>query len=292
MYNEIKRDNRRLLTALGAYLNHTPDFITGDIVKELCTECAVTAEEAYSLLLASALGLQIYESDADLTLYSRYFPHMVRKCDPSFYRNDPYFRTIRIPERTRGTWTLTHKCYKPYEAFVFDDFITLPDGRVIPQIGFFTEEFHYPCVLEDGREWMLITPNEIHTMADAIRNAHGHVLTYGLGMGYFAFMTGMRTAVEDVTIVERDARVIALFTEVLLPQFPCRDKLRIHCDDAFRFAKTDARGYDYIFADIWHDPSDGLEAYKRLKSYEPNAPGADFAYWIEPTLRAYLTDLI
>ena len=86
--------------------------------------------------------------------------------------------------------------------------------------------------------------------------------------------------------------MIELFKEEILPQFPCRDKLRIVCDDAYRFAQTDARGYDYIFADIWHDPSDGLAAYKRLKSCETNAPGADFAYWIEPTLRAYLTGWI
>ena len=292
MQNETKHDNRRLFTALGAYLNGTPDFITGAIVRELCAECALSAEEAYSLLLASALGLQIYENDADFTLYSRYFPHMVQKQDQSRFRNNLYLRTIRIPEKSRGPWTLTHQCYKPYEAFVCNDCIMLPDGRVIPQIGFFTEEFRYPCVLEDGREWMLITPNEIHTMEDAIRNAHGHVLTYGLGMGYFAFMAGMRAAVADVTVVERDTRVIELFKEEILPQFPCRDKLRIVCDDAYRFAQTDARGYDYIFADIWHDPSDGLAAYKRLKSCETNAPGADFAYWIEPTLRVYLTGWI
>lgn len=291
---QIKNDNRRILSGLSEYLNRTPDFITGEIVTELTDEYSLSAEEAYSLLLASAIGLHMYENDADLALYSRYFPHMVRKLDPEPYRADPYLRTIRIPEKRNGTWSFTYKQYKPYETFVFDDFLTLPDGRVIPQLGFFTEPFSYPCIMENGREWMLITPNEMNTMAGAIRNAHGQVLTYGLGMGYFAFMAGMREEVSSVTIVEHDARVIALFREELLCQFPCRDKIILCCDDAFRYAEHKAAtvGYDYVFSDIWHDPSDGLEAYKRLKTLEFVLPDAQFAYWIEPTMRPYLLGLL
>ena len=41
-----------------------------------------------------------------------------------------------------------------------------------------------------------------------------------------------------------------------------------------------------VFADIWHDPSDGLEPYVFLKALEK--PGIHYSYWIENTLKCYL----
>lgn len=293
MTERIQMDNRQILYAMSMYLNKTPDFITGKIMHDLCLEYDLSPEEAFSLLLASATGLQIAEKDTDFTIYQRYFPHMIHRLDPADYRNNPYLQHVHIPQKHYENWTFCQKSYKPYEAFVFDDLKTLPDGRIIPQIGFFEESFSYPCVMENGREWMLITPNEIHTMASSIQYAHGRVLTYGLGLGYFAFMAGMRNEVSSITVIERDAHVISLFRTFLLPQFPCREKITLIEADAFQYAETEAAqsGFDYVFSDIWHDPSDGLEAYQRLKACEKYLPNADFSYWIEPTLRIYLRGL-
>jgi hypothetical protein len=47
-------------------------------------------------------------------------------------------------------------------------------------------------------------------------------------------------------------------------------------------------GYDYVFADIWHDPSDGVELYKRFKNLEHLMPDAEYDYWIEATMKYYL----
>ena len=52
-----------------------------------------------------------------------------------------------------------------------------------------------------------------------------------------------------------------------------------------RLADSD---FDFVFADIWHDPSDGVPAYKRLKETEKYLPSADFSYWIEKTLKCYI----
>ena len=58
---------------------------------------------------------------------------------------------------------------------------------------------------------MLITPNEIETMKKSISEATGNVLTYGLGLGYYAYMVSMKENVESVTIVEKDKEIIDLF---------------------------------------------------------------------------------
>lgn len=43
-----------------------------------------------------------------------------------------------------------------------------------------------------------------------------------------------------------------------------------------------------LFTDLWHDPSDGVEAYLKMKQYEPLLPGARLLNWIENTLLHYL----
>ena len=103
-------------------------------------------------------------------------------------------------------------------------------------------------------------------------------------------MCARKDEVESVTVVERDESVIKLFRELLLPCFENKEKIEIVCADAFEFAEKEApiRAFDYIFADIWHDPSDGVEAYKRFKSLEHLCPETKFDYWIEKTLKLYM----
>ena len=82
--------------------------------------------------------------------------------------------------------------------------------------------FYFPAVLENGNEWMTVTPNEVETMKEAISQARGRVAAYGLGLGYFAFMASEKSDVTGVTVIERDEQAIRLFEEEILPQFPHR----------------------------------------------------------------------
>jgi hypothetical protein len=50
--------------------------------------------------------------------------------------------------------------------------------------------------------------------------------------------------------------------------------------------------FDYVFCDLWHDASDGLDLYLRLKKYEKKAPDARFDYWIEPSLLSVLRHMV
>lgn len=292
MGNNLKfaQYNNILFKKLSVFINHEADFIRPEFIESLCRDCDISKEEAYCFTLAASIDLDTEKNPCDAEIFEEYFPDMVHLLKNKDYENNPYLKNIRIPTKKLGKWELCYKTYVPYQAFVFDDPKITRDGKIIPQIGFFEKEFSYPAVLESGTEWMLITPNEINTMRAPISGAHGKVLTYGLGLGYFAYMVSEKESVSSVTIVERDKNAISLFRDIILPQMPRKDKINIICDDAFYFAETRLADsdFDFVFADIWHDPSDGVPAYKRLKATEKYLPSADFSYWIEKTLKCYI----
>lgn len=292
MENNLKfaQYNNILFKKLSVFINHEADFIRPEFIESLCRDCDISKEEAYCFTLAASIDLDTEKNPRDAEIFEEYFPDMVHLLKNKDYENNPYLKNIKIPSKKLGKWELCYKTYVPYQAFVFDDPKITRDGKIIPQIGFFEKEFSYPAVLESGTEWMLITPNEINTMRAPISGAHGKVLTYGLGLGYFAYMVSEKESVSSVTIVERDKNAISLFRDIILPQMPRKDKINIICDDAFYFAETRLADSDFnfVFADIWHDPSDGVPAYKRLKETEKYLPSADFSYWIEKTLKCYI----
>ena len=59
----------------------------------------------------------------------------------------------------------------------------------------------------------------------ALKKAHGRVLTFGLGLGYFTYHAAENPEVESVTVVDISPDVIALFKEQILPQFPHKEKV-------------------------------------------------------------------
>lgn len=46
--------------------------------------------------------------------------------------------------------------------------------------------------------------------------------------------------------------------------------------------------YDFVFTDLWHDVSDGIDMYLKMKKYEAQNPNTVFAYWIEKSICCYL----
>lgn len=267
------------------YLNYAPHFINEKLYKKTGGD-----ELSFSALLAAACMLDTVGSTDDKLLYRKYFIPMVHKLDPAEFEADPYYKTVKFTDKTLGDWRLTHLCCKAYEAFVCGDPETLPDGRILPKIGYFERDFEYPAVLEGGREWMTLMPNETITLKPHVNNAEGRVLTFGLGLGYFAFSAAMKDNVSAVTVVERDGSVIKLFYDVILPQFPCKDKIKIIQADAFEYAEQNykKRLFDFVFVDIWHDPSDGVRSYLKMKEYEKLCPLCRYEYWIEDTIKLYI----
>ena len=287
-------NNGRVLELYAAYLNNEPCLVESDTVKSICDDCHVSTEQAFAAILSAAFGLDGEENADDLVIERKYVERSVKRLDPAVFKNDPYYKNIKIPEIKLGKWELKYESFKPYEGFIYDDLTVLPDLTEIPNLGFFEEEFPFAAVLEDGREWMMITPNEINTMKEPIKKARGRVVTFGLGMGYYTYMVSRKEEVESVTVVERDPGVISLFKEYILPKFEFKDKVNIICADAFSYAETVLPGgrFDVVFADMWHDVSDGLDMYIRLKRLERLTPDAEFTYWVERSLLSELRKMV
>ena len=284
----VSLTNERFLKLLSVYLNFREDCVTASDVRAV-TAAGVDETYAFALLLAENLGVDT--DGEDKKFFHDYFIPSIKKLDVADYYSDDYFRLVNFDERSLGAFTLKKMTCPAYRAFVRDDFEYLPDGRVIPQIGFFGEDYRYPAALSDGREWMTLLPNEINSQKKYIDAAFGKVATYGLGLGYYAFKVAKKSEVSSVTVVDIDENAVKLFKEVILPCFPksVAKKIRLVTDDAFEFARSlHAGDFDYIYADIWHDVSDAVSAIEKFKEYEKFCPTAKFGYWIEDTVKYYL----
>ena len=288
----IRSDNARILRQLSLYLNLMPDAIDKEMVDSIAFGFDKEQREyAYATLLATYCGFDIVDSKQDKAFFREKFTGMCHVQSKEDFKKDEYYKNIKFPDVVNENWEFKTMSFKPYEAFLANESVLDKDGRLFPQIGFFEEEFPYPAVLQDGREWMTVTPHEIRTTLPAVNKSFGNVLTYGLGLGYFPYMAHLKDNVKSVTIVEKDERVIELFTKYILPQFPEKEKITVKCADAFEFAKTETAKtfYDFVFADTWHDPSDGVEMYEKFKECEKYSPDSKYMYWIETTLKYYMS---
>lgn len=286
---EIEKFNERILNSMSNYLCNYSTRIKSSEIDEIINSSGVDKKTAVAILLATYLGLDINKVQ-EKEYFNKYFLKMINYLNPSdFFCND-YYQNIKLPyEEKIGLWEFKKLEYAPYEIFVCDDFVTLPNGIILPQLGFFEKKFCYPAVLENNREWMLITPNEINTMKPAINKAFGNVLTYGLGLGYFAYMISKKSNVNKITIIEKDKNIIQLFNKFILPQFRNKAKITIINMDAFDYApQMEKEKYDFVFTDIWHDALDGMPLYEKMKKYEKFNHNTIFSYWIEKTIQYYL----
>lgn len=280
---KIKAENFLAFEQIVAYLNEFPTLITSEIMGEMSGAVSENEEICFSTFLSIVLG----EEDGNApVLEKEYLRRSVKKLNPEEYRKNPYFKNIKIPNEKIGTWQLGYQSYLPYEGFIYDDIELLPNFREIPKIGFFSEEFTFPTVFEDGVEWMAIKPNEIETMNPHLEKMAGSVAVFGLGMGYFAYMASLKDEVSDITIIERDQSVISLFEKFILPQFENAHKIKIVKADAFDFAEKEMgkHSFNCAFVDLWHDVSDGVELYVKMKKLEAKSPKTSFNYWIEDSI--------
>lgn len=308
---QIAYFNERLLRLESVLLNEHPRLITNEQIQPVVA-CGVSPAYAYSLLLASAFGISPDSNEEDRVFFHEYLLPSVAEQKVEDYQSNPYYASVKFVQRRVGDAVMKYQQYARYEAFPCGDMWEDEQGRLRAPLGFFDEGFRFPAVAQSDahyaettgdsadRIWMTITPNEISTMESSIRAARGHVLVMGLGLGYYTFMVSQKADVERVTVVEKNPSMIRLFETEILPQFPHPDKIEIVCDDAFHFIESTHWGAqsslqrglrvpNCVFSDLWHDVSDGIPLYQKLKSLEYLAPSTtEFHYWIEPSMKLYL----
>src|SRR5690554_297424 len=144
----------------------------------------------------------------------------------------------------------------------------------------------------DDQLWMIDIYSEAMTINPKAEKAHGNVLTFGLGLGYFVYMALLNPKVEHITVVESNKIVIELFNKYLLPQFDKQEKITIIHQDAFEYYNQDnISQFDYVFVDIYQSSDDGLEVMeKMLKCYLPDVEQVDF--WIENSITEVMSGII
>ncbi len=287
---ETYSKNFRITQLYAAYLEHFPEFIKRELVDTLTEDGTVSKTDAISALLSIAFGLDGEVSPEDRILIRDYITPSVRLLDAKKYTENKYNKNIKLGNLKDGSWEFKTESYPAYRGAVSGDMISDPDGREIPPLGFFSERVDFPAVLEDGNEWMTITPVDVDTVEKEIEEAHGRVLTLGLGLGYYTYMVSEKENVESITVVERSQEVINLFKKHILPQFAHGKKVNIVHDDAIHYMNEvmPSEGFDYCFSDIWRDASDGAPLYLEIKKTEKLSPKTRFTYWIEGFIRSRL----
>ncbi|NLA78855.1 MAG: hypothetical protein GX845_04825, partial [Erysipelothrix sp.] len=134
--------------------------------------------------------------------------------------------------------------------------------------------------------------SEAYTIDPLALKAHGHVLTFGLGIGYFIYMALENKKVESITVVENNKAVIDLFKEHILPQFKSAHQIKIIEADAFDYySKENLSDFDYVFVDVHQSNDDGLIVMDNMLSkYVPALDKIDF--WIEDSILEILIGLV
>ncbi len=289
----VFRRNYRLTSLFAAYLTHCPEWIDKETVGALTADGALTEKEAVAALLAEALGIDAAGGAEDRALYRDCLLPAVRILDAKEFTADAYMKTVRVADAKVGRFAIKNEIYPAYRAAICGDMEVTADFTEIPPLGFFKEPFPFLAVTEDDNEWMTLTPADTVTSRIPIAAARGKVVTYGLGLGYYAFHAAEKPSVESVTVIEKSPDVIRLFKENLLPLFPHGEKIRVIEADAFDYAEHAAPGerYDVAFVDTWRDASDGCPMYLRMKPLEKKNPGVEFHYWIEGFLLSRLRSL-
>lgn len=203
--------------------------------------------------------------------------------DAEMVRENPYYQAVHPQVSRSGALQLAMRDALPYECIQsYHKSHDKNDPFFMSDIGFFEEKVTFPALLEKERVWMSIVMSEIESMQPAIHAAHGNVVTYGLGLGYYAFMAARKPDVKKVTAVELSPDVIRLFKNNILPQFPYPEKIEIVEGDAYEFLKRQNDGdYDFGYADFWAGILDGPELYLRFLPLTARFQKTVFDYWIE-----------
>lgn len=263
------------------------DILNSEEIKQFIKE-GLSENEAIVELLYDFYQLDRNNKD-NVCIMNEYFLGRIKRLEPSNYLNNPYVKAIN-KEAKLGKYALKHIKYEPYQLFAYDEIsVDSRNYKEYSAIGYFDKPFSYLALINGNNVWMSLNPNEIETMKPFIKKGAGRVLVLGLGMGYVPFMLSLKEEVEDITIVETDEQIISLFEKHLLPLFPNKRKIHIIKNDAIEYTKdkSNCDKYDYIFADLWHNPEDGLMPFVELKR-NASLINKQIDCWLETSLIALL----
>ena len=255
------------------------DITDKNEIESLVKSSSYEEKEILMSKIADYLDFDLSFEDNE-EIFNRYIADIITQLDIIKYLNNPYYQLFKDLNVKDKDYELVIDKYVPYELFAYQDMSTFVDSYIEKNsIGYFVDDYPFLALNKNGITWMSVTPNEIETMEASINEVKGDVVVFGLGLGYFAFMSSLKPEVKSVTIIENDKNVISLFNKYIYPKFPNKEKIEIKCIDALDYIKLPINK-DYAFVDLWHDPYDGLELFLKFKAIE-NKSNCKILYWLE-----------
>ena len=168
--------------------------------------------------------------------------------------------TVNIPPVELSDYVIEKFTITPEAARFQNQMDALKPGRGIYRVqpGNFTR-LRYKGGLKDVL--MSDTHFEALTNLDAIREAKGDVLIFGLGLGLILKPIAAKPTVKSITVVEINKEIIT----AVAPHYP-DPKITVIEGDAYNWAPPPRTRYDYIYYDIWGSFStDLVEKMNELK---------------------------
>ena len=279
--NEVIRNNQinTWVAELFNEVNSYTDFFSIEKIDSYVKQ-GLSEPEAFVNIIYDEFNFDKNDEET-IGITDEYCVKRIKCLEAKEYLNNKYVQTIKATGRYKQ-YSLRNITYEPYQTFAYDEISVSKDYKEYSAIGYFKKPFSYLALCEGNNIWMSLNPNEIETMKPYIDKGHGNVLVLGLGMGYVPFMMALKDEVKHITIIEKEQNIINLFNNLLFPHFISKNKITIIKDDAIKYASKNNK-YDYIFADLWHTPEDGLDLYIKLKRIS-----RDIDCWLETSLIAML----
>jgi hypothetical protein len=201
------------------------------------------------------------------------------------FKLNPYYQAIPLAASlTHGVsiqqMTFVSNRLFNVESVIDDPARSLNDSMVLRALD---QPLTTNILMRHGQVWMMNVPSESLTIDPIARAVSGKVLTFGLGIGYFAFMASLNIKVTSIDIIEQDQDVINYFNELILPYFPQASKISVHQGDAIEWMKKPLNEYDHIFVDTYQNEADGFDWW--IKGCEHIKKEQEMLhYWIEPSI--------
>ncbi len=210
------------------------------------------------------------------------------------FLQSPYYKNIKFDEITDENVTFKKHTIESNRLFNVDEIRQDPNKELNDWMVLRALDKSYDAnvLMIDEELWMIDIYSEALTINPKALKAHGNVLTFGLGLGYFVYMALLNPKVEHVSVVESNKVVIDIFEKYLLPQFDKQNKITIIHDDAFEYYNSsNVSNFDYVFVDIYQSNEDGLDVMERmLMNHLPDSDKVDF--WIENSIIEVMSGII
>ncbi len=208
--------------------------------------------------------------------------------------DSPYHKNIKLDKIGDSHFSYRNEIIKGNELFNYsciqkDPNRELNDYLILRALD---EDVSSIYLLQDDEDWMLDAPSEAMTNDPIAKIAHGNVLTFGLGIGYFPYMCMLNDQVQSITIIEKSQELVDMFSKCIYPQFPHQIPINIIVGDAYDYYNKEyLEQYDFIYSDIWHSNDDGLECITKLLEQYHNQD-KDIHFWIEDSCEEIVWTMI